>query len=57
MAEWLELALLDGRLPATPADYATWAIQARPEVETFICGPEVWGEGRTVAGRAPGSSG
>jgi 2,3-diketo-5-methylthio-1-phosphopentane phosphatase len=57
VAEWLELALLDGRLPATPADYATWATQARPEVETFICGPEVWGQGRTVAGRAPGSAG
>ncbi len=55
-AEWLELALLDGRLPADRAVFDDWATAARPEVETFICGPEVWEEGRTVAGRAPGSS-
>ena len=52
VAEWLELALLDGRLPATPETYADWATENRPEVEDFICGPEVWGEGREVA---PGS--
>ncbi|MEX1344738.1 MAG: HAD-IB family phosphatase [Candidatus Limnocylindrales bacterium] len=57
VAEWLELALLDGRLPASAAVYPDWATAARPEVESFICGPEVWGPGRTVAGRAPGSSG
>lgn len=52
VAEWLELALLDGRLPATPEAYADWAAAARPEPESFICGPEVWGAGREVA---PGS--
>jgi 2,3-diketo-5-methylthio-1-phosphopentane phosphatase len=57
VAEWLELALMDGRLPARPEDYEAWASEARPEVETFICGPEVWGEGRTVADRAPGREG
>ena len=56
VAEWLELALLDGRLPGSTEAYQDWAADARPEVETFICGPQVWGEGRTVAGRAPGSS-
>jgi 2-hydroxy-3-keto-5-methylthiopentenyl-1-phosphate phosphatase len=56
VAEWLELALLDGRLPATAEDYQEWATRARPEVETFICGPEVWGEGRTVADRTPSRS-
>ena len=55
VAEWLELALLDGRLPASREVYADWATAARPETETFICGPEVWEPGRTVAGRAPGS--
>jgi 2,3-diketo-5-methylthio-1-phosphopentane phosphatase len=54
VGEWLELALLDGRLPADAAAYADWATAARPEMETYICGPEVWGEGRTSAGRAPG---
>ena len=57
VGEWLELALLDGRLPATSEVYDDWATQARPQTETFICGPEVWGPGRTVAGRAPGSRG
>ena len=57
VAEWLELALLDGRLPSTRSAFEDWATDTRPEVETFICGPEVWGPGRTVAGRAPGSAG
>ncbi len=41
VAEWVELALLDGRLPADPGAYDEWATRTRPEVETFICGPEV----------------
>lgn len=49
VAEWLELALLDGRLPKSAEDLETWAVRARPDQETFICGPEIWGEGRTVA--------
>jgi 2,3-diketo-5-methylthio-1-phosphopentane phosphatase len=57
VGEWLEMALADGRLPASVEVYADWAAQARPEIETFICGPEVWEPGRTVAGRAPGSAG
>jgi 2,3-diketo-5-methylthio-1-phosphopentane phosphatase len=57
VAEWLELALLDGRLPATSEAYGDWATGARPEIESFICGPEVWEASRTVAGRAPGSAG
>ena len=42
---------LDGRLPTSAEDFEDWAVRARPEPETFICGPEVWGEGRTVAAR------
>ena len=49
IAEWLELALLDGRLPASAEAFDDWAARARPEQRTFICGPEVWGEGRDVA--------
>ena len=54
VAEWLELALEDGRLPADRDAYADWAREQRPEVETFICGPEVWGDGRNVALPAEG---
>jgi len=53
VTEWVELALLDGRLPAAASAYESWAARVRPDVETFICGPEVWGEGRTVAPDPP----
>ena len=49
VAEWLDLALLDGRLPAEVDAFEEWAARTRPDEPTFICGPEVWGEGRTVA--------
>lgn len=49
VAEWIELALLDGRLPAGSEAMEAWSARYRPEAETFICGPEVWGEGRTAA--------
>jgi len=54
VADWIELALMDGSLPATPGDLGSWSAHARPEVETFICGPEVWGEGRTLAASETG---
>jgi 2-hydroxy-3-keto-5-methylthiopentenyl-1-phosphate phosphatase len=56
VAEWIELALLDGRLPSDAGDVESWAARARPDVETFICGPEVWGEGRAVADRSVSST-
>lgn len=49
VAAWLERALADGLLPATPQDYEGWAAASRPGRPTFICGPELWGPGRTVA--------
>jgi 2-hydroxy-3-keto-5-methylthiopentenyl-1-phosphate phosphatase len=52
VAEWIELALLDGRLPADSESFETWAARFRPDAEEFICGPEVWGEGRRVAVRS-----
>jgi 2-hydroxy-3-keto-5-methylthiopentenyl-1-phosphate phosphatase len=48
VATWFERALVDGRLPAVPADYDAWAARHRAPA-SFICGPEVWGEGRTVS--------
>jgi 2-hydroxy-3-keto-5-methylthiopentenyl-1-phosphate phosphatase len=48
---WLAGALRDGRLPATHADLPAWRATHRPEVPGFICGPEAWGEGRTVPER------
>jgi 2,3-diketo-5-methylthio-1-phosphopentane phosphatase len=49
VAEWIEQALSDGRLPADADAFERWAAGARPDAPTFICGPEVWGEGRTTA--------
>lgn len=49
VTEWLEVALLDGRLPASADAFDEWTARTRPAATTFICGPEVWGEGRTVA--------
>jgi hypothetical protein len=48
IAAWFATALGDGRLPATPADLPTWRATHRPGVPGFICGPEVWGEGRST---------
>lgn len=44
---WFTTALADGRLPASRADLAAWRATHRPEIPGFICGPEVWGDGRT----------
>jgi 2-hydroxy-3-keto-5-methylthiopentenyl-1-phosphate phosphatase len=55
--EWFRAALADERLPATHADLAAWRAAHRPEVPGFICGPEAWGEGRTVPGPAPDAAG
>ena len=49
VAAWLEAALADGRLPSTRSAHAEWSAATAPKEPAFICGPEVWGEGRTVA--------
>jgi len=46
VADRIRSALADGRLPAVVDDFAEWAIRVRPDAPTFVCGPEVWGEGR-----------
>jgi 2-hydroxy-3-keto-5-methylthiopentenyl-1-phosphate phosphatase len=50
----VERAFSDGRLPATPADLPAWRAAHAPAVRPFICGPEVWGPGRTTPGPGPG---
>lgn len=45
---WFVDALADGRLPATTAALPAWRATHRPLAPDFICGPEAWGEGRTV---------
>ena len=49
IAEWLELALADGRLPADASAFADWAARTRPDDDAFISGPEISGPGRKVA--------
>ena len=45
---WFRAALADGRLPVRAEDLAAWRKTHRPLRPDFICGPEVWGPGRTV---------
>ena len=52
MRSWKPILLVLMLLISTAAaadDYEDWVARARPEAETFICGPEVWGEDRAVA--------
>jgi 2-hydroxy-3-keto-5-methylthiopentenyl-1-phosphate phosphatase len=46
--DWFAGAILDGRLPGTPADLARWRAANWTGDRGFICGPERWGEGRRV---------
>ncbi len=47
---WFRAALRDGRLPGSPADLVAWRASRPAATPPFICGPEVWGDGR----RRPG---
>lgn len=50
----IDSSFADGRLPLTPDDLPAWrSAHGRPP-GPFICGPEVWGPGRTTPGRGPG---
>jgi 2-hydroxy-3-keto-5-methylthiopentenyl-1-phosphate phosphatase len=56
IAAWLESGLRDGDLPRTFDEVAVWRGQRGLATRAFICGPEVWGEGRTtppLQARAP----
>jgi 2-hydroxy-3-keto-5-methylthiopentenyl-1-phosphate phosphatase len=50
----VEGAFADGRLPASPADLPAWRRTHAAAPRPFICGPEVWGPGRTTPGLGPG---
>ena len=43
----------DGRLPAGPDDLTAWQASYARAPRPFICGPEVWGPGRTTPGPGP----
>lgn len=49
----VERAFADGRLPASAEDLAGWRATFSHGPRPFICGPEVWGPGRTTPGPGP----
>lgn len=53
VAAWIESAFAEGRLPRSEPEFETWHARHAPAPRPFICGPEVWGEGRTVPGPGP----
>jgi 2,3-diketo-5-methylthio-1-phosphopentane phosphatase len=53
VAAWLASAVSSGRLPADASAVTIWASRRRSTPVGFICGPEVWGSGRTTAPSAP----
>ncbi len=46
-------AFEDGRLPTNSDGLPTWRSAHAPAPRPFICGPEVWGPGRTTPGPGP----
>ena len=46
----VERAFADGRLPASAEDLPRWRANYGHGPRPFICGPEVWGPGRTTPG-------
>lgn len=44
----VERAFADGRLPTDPSDVAAWRAAHGHAPRPFICGPEVWGPGRST---------
>jgi len=46
-------AFESGRLPRSARDFHRWRGTHAPAPRAFICGPEVWGPGRTVPGPGP----
>jgi 2-hydroxy-3-keto-5-methylthiopentenyl-1-phosphate phosphatase len=53
VAEEVERAFADGRLPASAEDMERWTATHGHGPRPFICGPEVWGPGRTTPGPGP----
>ena len=50
VSAWIEAALADGRLPGRPDEVPAWRAARTPVPgrPPWICGPEVWGDGRTL---------
>lgn len=53
IATEVDRAFEDGRLPATVDDLPRWRATHGHGPRPFICGPEVWGPGRTTPGPGP----
>jgi 2-hydroxy-3-keto-5-methylthiopentenyl-1-phosphate phosphatase len=53
VATEVDRAFVDGRLPASAEDLASWRALFSHGPRPFICGPEVWGPGRTTPGPGP----
>jgi 2-hydroxy-3-keto-5-methylthiopentenyl-1-phosphate phosphatase len=51
--EEVDRLFADGRLPAGAEDLPAWEATHAPAPRPFICGPEVWGPGRTTPGPGP----
>ena len=49
----VDRAFGDGRLPAVAEDLPAWRAAHGHGPRPFICGPEVWGPGRTTPGPGP----
>lgn len=49
----VEAMFEDGQLPASAADLPAWQGSHSQPPRAFICGPEVWGPGRTTPGPGP----
>ena len=52
VAGWLRDSLASGALPRAHADVDAWRAGRGSAGRAFICGPEVWGDGRTTPGHA-----
>jgi 2-hydroxy-3-keto-5-methylthiopentenyl-1-phosphate phosphatase len=53
VAAEVDRAFADGRLPSDPDDLPEWRATMSRGPRPFICGPEVWGAGRTTPGPGP----
>jgi 2,3-diketo-5-methylthio-1-phosphopentane phosphatase len=53
VAAWLDTAWREGRLPVDASEVPAWRAASAPAPRPFICGPEVWGEGRITPGPGP----
>ncbi len=53
VAAWLRAAIRGGDLPPDRTAFIHWASRTRRAAEHFVCGPEVWGDGRAAAEPEP----